>query len=243
MQYFKTFKAYQETMVELVHTISRVAPSLTQVCYLSGSTPISCEHLKHVISIDLDWHSKRATTSPRKGVEELKKFFGKDLEAIMVDHEYGMYKCMLNYNGIPVNIDAFANFEDINAGDTNKSKLFKVDTISPKKYLQAKLQCIEEREEVKDLYHLCALDKAGFAVQKGLNGIDQLKLVAATNRVETEWPIVKKDLLGGKDMKGPTEQEFLDWVQKVKEKAILQEQESLLGGEDNDPDVDLWDIN
>jgi len=227
-------------MLKLVREIAQAAPSLTKVCYLSGSTPVSCEHLKHVVSMDLDWHSKNATESPGNGMRELKKHFGKDLKFIMTDHEFGMYKAELQYGGKLISIDAFSSFEDVAPNMIARSPEMGVETISLGKYLQTKLACLEDRREIKDLYHLCALEEAGLPVQRLLGRIDQLALAEHIRTTKGDWEEEKSALLP--DIAGlqrPSEERFLTWLGQL-EQDVHQRIKESVDKPDDDIDYD-WD--
>jgi len=239
---FKSFDEYKSQMVKLVREIARAAPSLTKLCYLSGSTPVACEHLRHVVSMDLDWHGKNAIESPGAGMRELKKHFGKDLEFIMTDHEFGMYKAELKYDGKVVSIDAFSSFEDVEPNMVRHSKEMGVETISLGKYLQTKLSCIADRREIKDLYHLCALEEAGLPVQRQLARIDQLSLAEHIHTTKGDWGEEKAALLPEvTGLQRPSEEKFLAWLTELEQqahqriKASMEEPGDDLENDWNDP--------
>lgn len=241
---FKSFEEYKSQIIKLVREIGKAAPSLTRVCYLSGSTPVSCEHLKHVVSMDLDWHSKNATESPGAGMRELKKHFGKDLKFIMTDHEFGMYKAELKYEDKIISIDAFSSFEDVAPNMISRSPELGVETVSLGKYLQSKLACLEDRREIKDLYHLCALEESELPVQRLLGRIDQLALAEHIRTTKGDWKEEKSALLP--DIAGlqrPSEEKFLSWLDRLEQdvhqriKASVDEPEPELEDDWNDPDL------
>lgn len=237
---FKSFEQYKAQMVKLVREIAKAAPSLTRVCYLSGSTPVSCEHLKHVVSMDLDWHSKNACESPGSGMQELKKHFGKDLKFIMVDHEFGMYKAELRYDDKTISIDAFSSFEDVAPNMISHSPDLGVETVALGKYLQTKLACLEDRQEIKDLYHLCALEEAGLPVQRLLGRIDQLALAEHIRTTKGDWQEEKSALMP--DIPGlqrPSEEKFLSWVEQL-EKDVHQRIKTSVDEPDDEMDSH-WD--
>lgn len=237
---YKHFSEYKKAITELVHEIKAYAPSLVKDCVLGGSTPISCDHLAHVVSLDLDWHTKKANASPRKGVEELKKHFGNKFQVIMADHEYGMYKSELDVNGTIISIDAFSNFEAIKPSDMTKSKNLGVEVVSLGRYLETKIMCIEERQEVKDLYHVCAMAEAGINVNRALKGIDPLIMQTAIMNGREDWEKVKNDLLPLPGGKGPSEEIFLNWLtlqEKNVKNHITKDTTEL--DEDNDWDMEF----
>jgi hypothetical protein len=191
----------------------------------------------------LDWHSKNAMESPGAGVQELKKHFGKDLKFIMVDHEFGMYKAELQYEGKMISIDAFSSFEDVAPNMIAHSPEMDVETVSLGKYLQTKLACLEERQEVKDLYHLCALEEAGLPVQRLIGRLDQLALAEHIRTTKGDWQEAKSVLLP--DIPGlqrPSEEKFLSWLVQLEKdthqriKASVDEPED---GMEHDWDPDL----
>lgn len=238
---YKNFNEYKKAIIGLVHDIKLHAPALVKDCVLGGSTPISCDHLAHVVSLDLDWHTKEANASPRKGVEELKKHFGKKFQVIMADHEYGMYKSELDVDGTIISIDVFSNFENQKPTDFTKSKNLKVEVVSLGRYLETKIMCLEERQEVKDLYHICAMAEAGIDVSKSLKGVDPLTLQAAILNGKEDWKNIKQDLLPLPGCKGPSEKIFLNWLE-LQEKTVSEELKNEVTGIDIEDEEQDWDI-
>jgi hypothetical protein len=246
----QTFADYKRLMQATLHEIEQAVPTLQSNYYLGGTTPVACVDLEHDVSLDLDLHTKKELAPTSAEATKLKRTLGSKLRWYSVDAEFGLYRGNIKttYEGRPVvlGLDVMSNIDTARPGDTKRAPGFcQMDVISLRKYLATKIQCLDERQETKDLYHLFRLSQAPQTremTRQAIERADPLIIVAAVKSALADWPQFKSKLLFLPGMVPFKEAEFLSWLEaldpeksKERDKNDLGRMRSNLRSYDKDP--------
>lgn len=217
---FDTFGDYVSFMQRKAADVLKAAPTLGKTCFLSGTTPVSCCHLQHAVSMDLDFVTKDAMADPSAALKQLKKAFGDALDIYEADRDFGMYRATLKTKGDhKINVDLLSAFESTTPTELNKPKEFPgMSTVGLGKYLRDKVLCLDGRQECKDYFHLCALAAQpgwGEKVKRELLEVEPRVLAEGIQNARDTWDQEKKSLVQIPGMKGPDKKAFFGWLDMV----------------------------
>lgn len=225
----ETFKDYVHLMQQALSEIAEAIPKSHEKLYLGGTAPVSIRHLRHAISLDLDFHTNQALAPTSLEARSLKKHFKGRLEWFEADHEFGIFRGAIDsgeidQNGgkILIEIDLFSHFEDTpnelleDGGTWSKFK-----TTSLHAYLKNKVTCLEERAEAKDLYHLyCLWKERGWStkVERELSKLDPVSIEKAKATFNRDWREAKTKIRSLKGLKRLDEKALCKWVDALGQK-------------------------
>ena len=203
--------------------VEQAAPALQRDYYLGGTTPVACLDLQHDVSLYLDLHTKEELAPTSAEATKIKRVFGSKLQWHSVDAEFGLYRGNIKttFKGSPVviGLDVMSNIESVGPGDTKAAPGFcRMDVITVRKYLATKIQCLDERQETKDVYHLFRLSQNPQTRDMTRNAIeraDPLIVIAAAKNALDEWPRFKTQLLHLPGMAPFIENDFLTWLKAL----------------------------
>ncbi len=203
--------------------VEQAAPALQRDYYLGGTTPVACLDLQHDVSLYLDLHTKEELAPTSAEATKIKRAFGSKLQWHSVDAEFGLYRGNIKttFKGSPavIGLDVMSNIESVGPGDTKAAPGFcRMGVITVRKYLATKIQCLDERQETKDVYHLFHLSQNPQTRDMTRNAIeraDPLIVIAAAKNALDEWPRFKTQLLHLPGMAPFIENDFLSWLKAL----------------------------
>jgi len=135
-------------------------PELARVCFWAGTSAIATEELHHRVSLDLDFHTRRALADVRPLLARMRAALRGRLEVVQPPDALGSaFRAVLSLpGGVRLPVEVFSSFEDVPATDlVPSSTLPGVLRVSLRRYLADKLQCVVERLEARDLYDIGAV--------------------------------------------------------------------------------------
>jgi hypothetical protein len=156
---FNTFSEYKSEYCEIVKNLVEIAPALKTEFLESGSAGPSIHHLAHTLTWDIELHTREANKNPIKVVQQFQKKFGKNFELYEKDQEFGIYRALLKTNhSIPISLDIFSSYETVKENQIEHQPNYHgLASLTLKYYLEKKIECLEGREETKDIVHLAHL--------------------------------------------------------------------------------------
>lgn len=222
------FKHYKDTMILAVNRLFEHAPDLAKHYHLSGTMPITLVDCPMVCSYDVDLQSNEVLSEnhANKIWLNLRKGLGKHLSPGYVDPEFGNYRARLY---IPeqkthVDVDILGAYEPLNNKDLRKSKIFKIPMFTMAKYLERKAECISDRDEPKDWYHLASLEENGVKITNSLQKISSERIIESIQNAKKERKHIVKYAEQGIGMKGISIEKFYEKLsdyEKAAEKGYL----------------------
>ena len=217
---FSSFDEYASLIQSVVLRMAEVSPSLVESCVLHGTSPISCVHLKHAISMDLDFESSGYMENPKAVIPELKKGFGKAIEFYELDYEFGIFRgaVHLGKNKPVIGVDIMSNIGEIESFETETPSFFggQIQCVNLGRYYRDKLLCLEGRREVKDLYHLYAIQKnnpeMAPRIDRALLRLEPGVLQEHQSLLFENWEQEKSAFTPISGMTAPSHKEFEIWM-------------------------------
>jgi len=154
---FSSFAQYREAYGAICSDMAAKVPDLRKKCFIKGTGPIATHHLKHRVSWDVDLTTRGAFDSPEPIFRKLKKAYGNRL-AMDGDESCGMYQGSLRVGDLPpINVDLFSALESISPKSTETHPLLgSIPSISLPSYIDIKAATLNDRDDPKDVYDLCA---------------------------------------------------------------------------------------
>ena len=218
--------------------VEQAAPELQRNYYLGGTTPVACLDLKHDVSLYLDLHTKEELAPTSTEATKIKRAFGSKLQWHSVDAEFGLYrgniKTTFKGSAVVIGLNVTNNVESVGPGDTKAAPGFsRTDVITVRKYLATKIQCLDERQEIKDVYHLFRLSQNAQTRDMTRNAIvraDPLIVIAAAKNALSEWPRFKTQLIHLPGMAPFNESDFLRWLKALDPEYARERTDGWKGG-------------
>lgn len=157
------FDEYEKLIKRAILLLAERCPRLRSLCYWAGTSSISTEVLRHRISFDLDFHTRKALIDVRPILAEIQNNFPGHVEVIQTPDQFGSsFRCILVLpEGERITLEVLSNFEDVQDDELVESVFVpEISRISLSRYLADKIQCVAERAEARDLIDISAVIKS-----------------------------------------------------------------------------------
>ena len=206
-----TFNQYSRLMMDTVMEATMAAPEIAKNYHLSGTMPVSIADLPMVRSFDIDLQANNLNVQASEVFAKLCRHFGRRFKVGTADAEFGNYRgsIWMPDHKRHVEFDMLGAYENVSKKSLRMVPQFPIPTFTLDAFAARKAECLEDRAEIKDIFHLFCLEKyLGVPVRRHINRLEPEVLVEKLQLFKTRLNDLPGSVNAVRGMKTITPKQF-----------------------------------